>query len=452
MGVALRVAHYLRNPEVWHDEAALLVNVVERGYGRLLEPLTYHEAAPPLFMWLERWLAVHVSDGTAIMRLLPLLASCGALVLMLPMTRVIRPAFAPVALVLMACSSKLVAHSVEAKPYAVDVLLATLVGSTFVLTREWSLSRRLLLFTALAPVLVWASYPGMFLAGGIACALLIPLARDRHPASWLAFLAFLLATSLSVAILVDVVVRAQRSPEILANWQWAFPTGSDPLAIGIWLLRSVIGVADYCFRPLGGILLIPIGIGIGVLIQRGERALVALLVVPLALAAAAGLAGQYPFSGSRTMIFALPALSILAAEGAAAILTGLGDRRRLQLAAMAVTVLPPIVMCASELIRPWTRPETAAAAEIVLAARRPGEMVASGNWEYRYYFRALGSHFVPLNEQPLPAGQHRVWWVLHGPTATARRAHAATVAAGTYRMVSSVELRGVSIIELGARP
>ena len=52
--MGLRSYHYLRGPAVWHDEAALIVNVLEKDYAGLLGPLRFHEAAPPLFLWLEK--------------------------------------------------------------------------------------------------------------------------------------------------------------------------------------------------------------------------------------------------------------------------------------------------------------------------------------------------------------------------------------------------------------
>ena len=54
LGLALRGYHYFREPSMWHDEAAVAVNVLNRGYADLLGPLTFHEAAPPLFLWLEK--------------------------------------------------------------------------------------------------------------------------------------------------------------------------------------------------------------------------------------------------------------------------------------------------------------------------------------------------------------------------------------------------------------
>src|SRR5215471_14779449 len=64
VGLGLRLYHYLRDPAMWHDEAALVLNVLDKSYAGLLGPLSFSEAAPPLFLWLEKALAGLLGDGT----------------------------------------------------------------------------------------------------------------------------------------------------------------------------------------------------------------------------------------------------------------------------------------------------------------------------------------------------------------------------------------------------
>lgn len=453
IGAGLRLIEYARNPDVWHDEAALLVNVIERDYVSLLGPLTWHEAAPPLFLWLQRFMAIEIADTTWVMRLVPLLASCAALIAFVPVARTLRGAAGPAAMLLMACSTQLISHSAEAKPYAIDVLVATLAATFFVMTREWPLVRRLAICAAAAPLIIALSYPGVFVIAGLAAALAVTNLRERSRRGWL--LVGLLAGvwAISAIALFAGPVRAQRSATILAEWRWAFPAGLDPISLLVWTSRSLVGLADYCFRPFGGVLLVPIGVGLAVLWRRRDAAFTALLVVPIGLAMVAGMAGQYPFSGSRVMIYALPALALLSAEGLRRIVDMLRDRSEfLRAAAIAVAVLPPVVLSARDLAGPRARPQTAAAADIVLAARRPGELVASGNWEPRYYFRHLGAEFVRLDERTLPPGHRRVWCVVHGPTAEDRKVRLLQAVGPSYRLISTVDLSGVSVIEIGAIP
>ena len=64
VGLGLRLYHYLRDPSMWHDEAALVLNVLQKSFGELLGPLRFAEAAPPLFLWLERAVNLTLGDST----------------------------------------------------------------------------------------------------------------------------------------------------------------------------------------------------------------------------------------------------------------------------------------------------------------------------------------------------------------------------------------------------
>jgi peptidoglycan/LPS O-acetylase OafA/YrhL len=451
LGVFLRLWHYVRNPDVWLDEAALLVNVVERSYASLLTPLLWHEAAPPLFLWAQRWLAVNVSDSTWGMRLLPFLAACATLIVFLPLTRLIDRKMVPVAVLLVASSVKFIDHAVEAKPYALDVLLATSAASAFVLTREWAPVWRALVFAAITPALVWISYPGVFIMAGVAAALAWELrrasARER-----LALGVLLLAIGISFLVLFVGPIQAQRSAAILENWRWAFPATLSPLVVTTWLARSLVGIADYCFRPFGGLLLIPVAFGLAAWREKRRHAELLLLILTLALSAVAGLLGQYPFSGTRVMVFALPALALLAAEGVGVILFRMPQEAAwLRATVMAAVIVPPLALCARQLVMPSSRPETAAASAFVLAVRDSTEPVAANSWEYRYYLRDLGASFIQLGEQPLPAAIDRVWCIVQGESPGMRRQHASQLAGSSYEVGREVDFHRVSVFDLHAR-
>src|SRR5262249_44345098 len=153
-----------------------------------LGPLRFHEAAPPLFLWIEKALSLLLGDGVDALRLAPFLASCAALLLMVPIARALLPPRAvPWALLLFACSEQLSWHACEAKPYALDVLAATLLLALHVKTRAWSLTARLLGLAALAPVLIFLSYPACFLFGGALLALAPAVWRDHRKTVWLAY-------------------------------------------------------------------------------------------------------------------------------------------------------------------------------------------------------------------------------------------------------------------------
>src|SRR6478609_608594 len=63
-GIVCRIAQYLANPSLWHDEALVVLNVMDKSATQLFGQLDYAQAAPPLFLLAERglWLATHNPD------------------------------------------------------------------------------------------------------------------------------------------------------------------------------------------------------------------------------------------------------------------------------------------------------------------------------------------------------------------------------------------------------
>src|ERR1051325_5750136 len=163
IGLSLRAYHYVRLPSLWHDEASLVINVIQKNYGEMFGPLLCWSPTPPLFLVLERAVTDALGDSLWALRWLPFLASCAALILMVPLTRRLLPAeAAPWAVFLFACSDRLLWHCCEAKPYALDVFITAGLFVLFAARARWSLNWRLAILTALAPLAIWMSYPATF--------------------------------------------------------------------------------------------------------------------------------------------------------------------------------------------------------------------------------------------------------------------------------------------------
>src|SRR5262244_432629 len=73
-GAAVRLRYFALRRPLWLDECMLALNVASRSARELLRPLDYGQAAPPLFLWIER-LAVRLAGVTEpALRAWPLLA------------------------------------------------------------------------------------------------------------------------------------------------------------------------------------------------------------------------------------------------------------------------------------------------------------------------------------------------------------------------------------------
>src|SRR5262245_43659607 len=57
LGLLVRLVRFLVVYPIWHDEAFVAVNFLDRGYLDLLRPLDYSQVSPVLFLWIELFLA-----------------------------------------------------------------------------------------------------------------------------------------------------------------------------------------------------------------------------------------------------------------------------------------------------------------------------------------------------------------------------------------------------------
>src|SRR5437588_6568692 len=116
VGIVCRVAQYLANPSLWHDEALVTLNVMDRSYAQLLRPLDYEQAAPPLFLWAEKALLNTFGFSEYALRLVSLVAGVGSLSLFVLLSwRLLSPALSPWVVAWFALCEKFIWHSAEVK-------------------------------------------------------------------------------------------------------------------------------------------------------------------------------------------------------------------------------------------------------------------------------------------------------------------------------------------------
>jgi hypothetical protein len=412
LGLTLRGYHYGRDPSIWHDEAALLLNAVNKGFGEMFGPLLCHEAAPPLFLATERAISLVGGDSTLIFRLVPFAASCGALILFVPLARRLLPAGAvPWAVLLMACSDRLLWHSCEAKPYAVDVFCATTTAVLFIWTRSWRLGWQFLVFAALAPVWIFMSFPACFVYGGLLLALLPAVWQSKKVAAWFGYALLCLVVAGSFLVLVLGPVHAQESTEMARCWTPQFPNWHHFWAVPAWTVCSTMDVVRYCFEPTGHALSLLALMGMVAWWRDGKRIPLILLVAPGTLGLFAAFFHEYPWGGARVEAYTLPGTALLIAAGFPWLWNWVHVRNRALAVGLSLVLAAPVGWTIYHAVVPWPRSDCSSAAAFVLAHRQSGEGVTAVDWEYMFYFRQLGPDFVPMDTfagQPEP----HPWWAV----------------------------------------
>jgi hypothetical protein len=423
----------MRNPSMWHDEAALVVNVLDKRFDECFGPLYLSEAAPPLFLWLEKLVVCCLGEGTYALRLLPFLASCASLGgVALAARRLLPPAAAFWLVLLFGCSDRLLWHGCEAKPYAVDVLLGTGLMLAFLgLQPGAPLGRRLVLLGGCTPVLLFLSYPACFLLGGVALGLLPAVYRSARRSLWLLYGLFLAVLAGSFLLLLAGPIHAQRDERLLECWQDMFPDWQRPAHVPLWWGKRFVEVFRYACEPTGNALAVCAAVGTVLLWRQGRRRLVVFLLAPVLLPGLATLAGQYPFGATRVMVYTAPAVLLLTAAGLPAVFA-LCRRMGHGCTAVLVCVLMfPAAQAVYRLFDPWERADSAGAAAFVHQRRQADEPVRGTLWEHNYYFRDLGSWYRPVIGPPAePLGPERrpgvrperLWLLAAGRYAHERRA------------------------------
>lgn len=221
--------------------------------------------------------------------------------------------------------------------------------------------------------------------------------RERDWHTWLAAGLLLLSISVSSLLLLYGPIHAQRTGTMESDWIAYFPPWNTVWKVPLWILWSSAQVIDYCFRPLGAVLMPLVGLGVVQMWRQGKRSLTAALLLPLILAFSASLLHFYPYGGARICIFTLPAASILIAEAIPPALHWI--RKQAQPAkmilalAMYLPLAAPVVMSCIRTVSPWPRADSAGACNYVLTNRHPGDRILANDWEHTYYFRHCNSDF-----------------------------------------------------------
>ena len=410
-GALFRVLQYGVGRSLWLDEALLSLNVTGRGAADLLtRPLDYGQTAPPGFLLLQKLGTAALGTGEYALRLVPLLAGLAALFWLPTLARrYVSPAAVPWAAGLFALAPFLVYYASEAKPYALDVLAAVAVLATVARLRDAPDARGYVLAAVAGALAVWVSQPAVFVLAGVGVVLLVESMRagDRARtvrmaavcAAWAA--AWIPAFLLARGGLADAAYMR-------AFWQAGFPDG-----IAWWprmiarVFREPFGVFGEDPTPLSAVAqaaaLAAFALGTWRMARGGRASELALLTAPAGMALVAAVARQYPFgadytSSGRVLLFLLPSLVLVAAEGVAAAGEALrGTAGMLAAGALGAAMLAPgLVYAVAQVphLRAEVKPVLAYAAE----NRQPGDVLYvhyAGRAPFRYYADRYG--WTPAN-------------------------------------------------------
>lgn len=351
LGALLRVRQYATNRSLWQDESSLALNIVERGFRGLLEPLDYGQMAPQGFLWLEKAVSVLLGPGELALRVVPLAFGLASLPLFDAVAqRCLRPRGRVIALTLFATAGPLVWYASEAKQYAGDITFGlALTALALETSRRGVPTRYAAGLGALGAVAVWFSHAAILVMAGVGLALALDALRRRDSGELTRLGLAGAPWAASVGIVWWLFMRQGPGDENLAQfWQFAFlPFPPRGLAEALWLPERLLSMADLAagLRPPAlGIAAFAVGV-IGLAARRGRAA--AVLGLPGLVALGASALEVYPFF-QRFLLFFAPAVLVFTAEGADRAGSWLGRR-----AAALGTALPLLVVAGPVGLAGW---------------------------------------------------------------------------------------------------
>jgi hypothetical protein len=394
LGLGLRVAQYATDRSLWCDEALLALNVLHRSAGGLLTPLEYHQGAPIVFLLLEK-LATYLGGRSELaLRAFPLAFGVIGLVCFWPVASLyVSSRAVPVAVSLFAFCGSLIYYSSEVKQYAGDV--AVTVALLWLL---WRLACRPLStanlpgLSLLGAVAIWISYPATFLLAGGGLTLLAFAISERDWGKVARFSCTCGIWAVSFLACYHVSLGTLSTDHALLEfWRFYFPP--EPF----WSRQGFFFLVDRFFTVFSDPAQLVSVVGAATFVvgciklARTSKVQFSLLAAPLLVTVVAAFLHRYPLGG-RFLLFTLPILFLLTAQGALSIAEASG--RFFPIARVAVLALfftKPVWADLQNLVHP-SRPEDIKLAILHIQANEwPGDIwyvYHLARYQFWYYAEA----------------------------------------------------------------
>lgn len=392
LGVALRLRAYLANRSLWHDECFLALNLIDRSFAELLQPLNDTQAAPLGFLFAERVAIELIGTSEYALRLFPLLCGIGAVFVFWRLAhRLLSPFGVAIALAIVSVSNELIYYSTEVKHYSTDVAVAVFLW--------WALAgletqldqggwRAVVLTTLLGAVAVWLSYPAVFVLGGVGLHWVWQAVRNRSRTALVSrgLVGVAWAGGFLVAYLSVHVVNESAMRDI---WREAaaplIPRSSADLA---WFKAGAGTLSELPLGRAAAGLIVLAAVAGSFTLWRRHRKWVWWFAGALLLTWLASGFGKYPLT-TRLWIFLSPPVMLLAAAGVEEVWRR--TRGALPLLAPAFTVVLltyPMLSAAYLALYPREKEEVRPLLEYVRQHQRPSDLLylyPSARIAARYY-------------------------------------------------------------------
>ncbi len=352
VGAILRLRQYFSGRSLWADEAMLALNIVNRNFAELFQPLEYDQGAPLGFLLVEKLFNTLFGRTELVLRFFPLLAGLASLWLFYLLLMSLRRGaerrrsnllakseiasgwgldtpFATntqgysttsprndgisflLALAMFAFNPQLVNYSSEAKQYIVDVAVALGLLLLAIPIFQNQFNKRNVILLAIAGILaLWFSHPALFVFAGIGVALVVQFLQARAYINLRTTLGIGFLWLANLALLYFINLRNLSQNNYLADyWAEGFISLQSWSDRG-WVSDLINYQFDIQFIPLLVFILILIG---WIALFREQRSMAFAFAFTTFSAFIASALHLYPVNG-RLSLFLIPLGILLLAK------------------------------------------------------------------------------------------------------------------------------------------
>ncbi|PPS39808.1 glycosyltransferase family 39 protein [Chroococcidiopsis sp. TS-821] len=396
-GILVRLVQYLYNRSLWNDEAALALNIVNRSYAGLLEPLDYDQAAPVGFLFVERLATQLFGDSEYSLRLFPFLSAIIALFLFYRLAqRCLQPFAVWIALALFSSLHIIVYYATEVKQYSSDVAIAILACLLFIDLSQSKLNgKHIITYGILGAIFVWFSHSVVFVIAGIGVTNLIWTLIHKQKAKSLKLLGIYLFWLASFNIFYKLTLQdLANQTDLFNSWEsrGTFPNSFLDIS---WLLTTFW---EFFHKPLGfpdiflWLAIITFFVGCISLIKADLRILLVLLS-PILVTFGAAYLQIYPFDG-RLVLFLTPFFVLLISEGAAfSREISFFKTEKISVLILILLLTPPIGTAGYLTIRPYEKQEMRPIMSYIKKHQKQNDTLyvyQRAEFQFKYYASKFG--------------------------------------------------------------
>jgi len=220
IGLLLRVFQFFFNRALWYDEAALAVNIINRDFSQLLQPLDYNQIAPVLFLWGQKLMTLLFGQTDWSLRIIPVLVGISCIWLTFKLGKLVfNEKIGLLASLIISLSHPLIYYSTESKPYILDqffFLLITLLFITFLKNRNGQSLFHLCVVGILG---ISFSFPIIFLLFSIGIILLPDLVKNETKLKF--NLVFVLSSWALLFAFLNIFLFGEHGSDGKMNTFWA---------------------------------------------------------------------------------------------------------------------------------------------------------------------------------------------------------------------------------------